>query len=149
MRKMLIATVAALLVAGSATAGADECFTRTYDRAHLARHPDQMVTSVSLRLRRSPRWFMVQFTLRDRDKPFESVGICRPDGHCYVEGDGGGLDYERTASGLMMRLDRIRVAEYGKDIIDATSPEITSGTDDRVFRLDRVTCENDPQGMQN
>jgi len=144
MRKLLLIATAALALAATAAgarAGADECYARTYDQAHLARHPDQLVTSVSLRFRRSPHWFMVRFTLRGRDKPVESAGVCRG-GHCYVECEGGGLDYERTASGLVMRLDRIRVAECGKELTDdGTSPEVSGGIDDRVFRLDRVTCE--------
>ncbi len=65
-----------LILALPATAGPEAlgCFTRTYDRAHLARHPDQLVTAVKLRVYRPPRgitskyWFLAQFRLRGRDE---------------------------------------------------------------------------------
>jgi hypothetical protein len=43
-----------LILAMPAAAGPDPlgCFTRSYDRAHLARHPDQLVTAVSPAMRR-------------------------------------------------------------------------------------------------
>ena len=45
-----------LILAVPAAAGPDAlgCFTRTYDRAHLAQHPDQVVTAVKLRIYRPP-----------------------------------------------------------------------------------------------
>jgi hypothetical protein len=45
-----------LILAVPAAAGPDAlgCFTRTYDRAHLAQHPDQVVTAVRLRIYRPP-----------------------------------------------------------------------------------------------
>ena len=45
-----------LILALPAAAGPDApgCFTRTYDRAHLAQHPDQVVTAVMLRIYRPP-----------------------------------------------------------------------------------------------
>jgi hypothetical protein len=46
-----------LILTVPATAGPDAlgCFTRTYDRTHLAQHPDQLVTAVKLRIHRPPR----------------------------------------------------------------------------------------------
>src|SRR5262245_10428871 len=65
-----------LLFAVSATAGPDAlgCFTRAYDRAHLAQHPDQLVSAVKLRIYRPPPgnpekyWFLAQFRLRGKDE---------------------------------------------------------------------------------
>jgi len=65
-----------LMLAVPATAGPDAlgCFTRTYDRAHLAQHPDQVVTAVKLRIHRPPPgnadkyWFLAQFRLRGKDE---------------------------------------------------------------------------------
>jgi hypothetical protein len=57
MKKMLLAGVAALLLsAGAAHTETDMlgCFVRTYDKAHLAEHPDQLVTAVKLRIYHPP-----------------------------------------------------------------------------------------------
>jgi hypothetical protein len=45
-----------LILAIPAAAGPDAlgCFTRSYERAHLARHPDQLVTAVKLHIYRPP-----------------------------------------------------------------------------------------------
>jgi hypothetical protein len=45
------------------------CFSRVYDRAHLARHPDQIITAVTLEIYPSPSdpdqtWFAIQETRR-------------------------------------------------------------------------------------
>jgi hypothetical protein len=58
------------------------CFTRTYDRAHLARHPAQLVTAVKLHIYRPPPegggeyWFNAQFRLRGHDKALRTSGLC-------------------------------------------------------------------------
>jgi hypothetical protein len=139
------------ILAVPATAGPDAlgCFTRTYDRAHLARHPDQVVTAVKLHIYRPPPsnlnkyWFLAQFKLRGRDETLRTSGICneRASGlHCFVECDGGGVDVVPRVRDAMMYLNRIRVAACGEDLIDGgkTAQELTGGKDDRVFRLDRV-----------
>src|SRR5260370_20173180 len=45
-----------LTLALPATAGPDAlgCFTPTYDRAHLAQHPDQVATALKVRIYRPP-----------------------------------------------------------------------------------------------
>ena len=52
MNKMAVASAAALILAGGSTAHAEPklsgTFTRTYDRAHLAAHPDQIIRAVRL-----------------------------------------------------------------------------------------------------
>src|SRR5262245_23637585 len=91
-----------LILAVPATAGPDAfgCFTRTYDRAHLAQHPDQVVTAVMLRIYRPPPgnadkyWFLAQFRLRGKDGALRTNGICSEtaQGLCWlVEGYGGGV----------------------------------------------------------
>ena len=151
-----------LIVAVPATAepAALGCFTRTYDRAHLARHPDQIVTAVKLRIYRPPPesgakyWFLAQFTLRGQDETLRTSGLCEELSgavlpprrrrapadavHCFVECDGGGVDVVPRARDAMMYLDRIRVAACGEDYVDGGGQEVTGGKDDRVFRLDRV-----------
>jgi hypothetical protein len=57
VRILFLASVAALfLTAGTAHAETDVlgCFVRTYDKAHLAEHPDQLVTAVKLHIYHPP-----------------------------------------------------------------------------------------------
>jgi hypothetical protein len=127
-----------LILAVPVTAGPDAlgCFTRTYDRAHLARHPDQLVAAVKLRIYRPPPGnlnkyrFLAQFRLRGKDESVRTSGICND--------DGGGVDVVPRARDAMMYLDRIRVAACGEDDVDGVGQELTGGKDDRVFRLDRI-----------
>jgi hypothetical protein len=136
-----------LILAVPATAGPDAlgCFTRTYDRAHLAQHPDQVVTAVMLRIYRPPPgnadkyWFLAQFRLRGKDGTLRTNGICSEKAsglRCLVECDGGGVVVPR-ARDATMHLDRISgpaCEDSGQELTDK---------DDRVFRLDRVndtTC---------
>jgi hypothetical protein len=134
-----------LMLAVPATAGPDAlgCFTRTYDRAHLAQHPDQVVTAVKLRIHRPPRgnadkyWFLAQFRLRGKDETLRTNGICNDKAsglRCSVECDGGGVDVVPRARDATMHLDRISGPACDED----SAQELTGGKDDRVFRLDRV-----------
>ena len=136
---LFIVTVPA--IAGSGALG---CFTRIYDRAHLARHPDQLVTAVKLHIHKPPRdsmskyWFLAQFKLRGRDETLRTSGICNEKAsglHCFVECDGGGVDVVPRAREAMMYLDRIRVAACDGD---EAGEELTGGKDDLVFRPNRV-----------
>jgi hypothetical protein len=141
---------ALLILAVPATAGPDAlgCFTRTYDRAHLARHPEQVVTAVKLRIYRPPPgnsskyWFLAQFRLRGKDETLRTSGICNEKASgldCFVECDGGGVDVVPRAHDAMMYLDRIRVGACGEDYVTGEGgQELTGGKDDRAFRLDRV-----------
>lgn len=92
-----------LILAVPATAGPDAlgCFMHTYDRPHLARHTDQLVTAVKLHIHRPPPgneskyWFLAQFRVRGRDEILRTSGICieKASGlHCFVECDGGGVE---------------------------------------------------------
>jgi hypothetical protein len=137
------------------------CFTRTYDRTHLARHPDQIVTAVKLRIYKPPPdgggkyWFAVQFKLRGQNKVLHASGLSHENLedvpserrnvpanaiHLFVECDGGGIDIVPRARGAMMYLNRISVAACGEEFNDGQ--EVTGGKDDRIFRLDRVNERN-------
>jgi hypothetical protein len=72
--------------------------------------------------------------------------MCKEEGalklHCVVECDGGGVDLNVKDVGVMMHLDRIRMASCGKDINNVEkAEEISGGLDDREFRIDRVAIE--------
>jgi hypothetical protein len=151
MKKLLLAGIAALSVLGAsavAEPNALGCFTRTYDRAHLARHPDQLVTAVKLRIYRRPPdkpdladvLFDVQFKVRGKNKPLINTGLCVPEAgglRCSIECDGGGVNVIPRARDAMMYLDRIRLTDTCDADFD-DGPDLTGGKDDRVFRLDRV-----------
>jgi len=133
-----------LILALPAAAGPDAlgCFARSYDRAHLAQHPDQVVTAVMLRIYRPPsgnadkHWFLAQFRLRGKDKPLRTSGICNETAsglRCLVECDGGGVDVVPRARDATVHLDRI-----SGPACEDSGRELTGGKDDRVFRLDRV-----------
>jgi hypothetical protein len=149
MKKLLLAGIAALSMLGASAAAEPDalgCFTRTYDRAHLARHPDQLITAVKLHIYEPPPdtsggyyWFNAQFRVRGKGKPLRTTGVCSEELHCIVECDGGGVNVVPRASDAMMYLDRIRVATCGEDLIDG-GQELTGGKDDRVFRLNRVNA---------
>jgi hypothetical protein len=123
------------------------CFTRTYDRAHLARHPDQLVTSVKLRIRPPSDVdderpvFEVQFKVRGKNKPLVNTGNCSKEARglrCSVECDGGGVNVVPRARDAMMYLDRIRLTDGCDGHLIDGGLDLTGGKDDRVFRLNRV-----------
>jgi WD domain, G-beta repeat len=107
------------------------CFARVYDKAHLAKHPDQIVTAVKLHIHRPPPgnsnkyWFLAQFRLRGRDETLRTSGICNEKAsglHCFVECDGGGVDVVPRARDAMMYLDRISVGRrQGRPRVSARS----------------------------
>src|SRR5260370_27170063 len=133
-----------LTLALPATAGPDAlgCFTRTYDRAHLAQHPDQVVTAVKLRIYRPPPgnadkyWFLAHFALRGKDETLPTHGICNEKAsglRCLVECDGGGVDVVPRARDATMHLDRISGPACDED----SGRVVTGGQDDRGFPPDR------------
>ena len=108
------------------------CFKRTYDKAHLAQHPDQLVTKVKLRIYRPPpdasgsnAWVDMEARVRGRDVTLAASAACRkgeptnpqllkhlppPDAlWCYVECDGGGIGVASRGDHVMMYLGEIRV----------------------------------------
>jgi len=156
MRKILVAVVAALAIT-TTTANAREpdtvCYARVYDLAHLAEHPEQLVTAVRLCLQPHDddgHGRVADFTLdikrRGDIKALHALGSCRSDGlnrgiSCKVECDGGGVYVEVAGfEYVLMYIDEgIRIQECGKeDLDDGNGIEVTAGRDDKVFRLDRV-----------
>jgi hypothetical protein len=146
MKKLLLAA-ATILAASAASVAAEDnmlgCFTRTYDRAHLAQHPDQLVTDVKLRIYRAPegkaKWFEVQFKLRG-SKPRRSEGVCLEGGKCFVECDGGGFIIEPRTHDALVHLNYIRTVMCDEDPVNLVDGDqgVSGGKDDRVFRLNRV-----------
>ena len=148
MTKLLIALATTVALASAMSVAAEDsvlgCFKRTYDRSHLAQHPDQLVTEVRLRIFRAPegqaKWFEVRFKLRGQSKPRWSEGVCLEGGKCYVECDGGGFTVEPRTRDALVHLNYIRTVMCDEDPSNLVDGEegVSGGKDDRVFRLDRV-----------
>ena len=131
------------------------CFVRNYDKDHLARHPDQTITSVKFKVYPSPSevdtiWYAIRMQRRGELKALYSGGVCKDENSetkCYVECDGGGVRFiARPNSAILMRLgvnkgdERISMAACGARDVENGSPgiEVTGGKDDREFLLRRV-----------
>jgi len=143
--------------APAAKAPSYACFARRYDAAHLAKHPLQKVTFMTLVVRaetlpedRDLNYsFQFDVGFRDRKGVFNSSGGC---GHpavtpdmpnalhlgCGVDCEGGGLTVA-LADGdkaIVVKLDSIAIWDTGHPEAERTSLE--GGADDHVFRLDRL-----------
>ena len=134
------------------------CFARSYDAAHLAKHPKQTVASIKFALayhRHEPdkyrkdgqRNYYFKLEVRQRSRPNKTlsvVGDCFPgDGviHCGVECDGGGIqvkwrDQPKTILIDLAATGRIRLDNCGGE---ENSVELTPGADDRTFLLTRIS----------
>ncbi|WP_025034407.1 hypothetical protein [Bradyrhizobium sp. DOA9] len=133
------------------------CFVRRYDADHLARHPKQKVASMKLLVsaefdkedKELHHSFRLGFRYRHRSGDFDSSGSCN---HavftrsgdevrlgCGVDCDGGGIGValSRDDKSAIVRLARVRVWQNNKPDDDAEH-SLTSGADDKIFRLDRA-----------
>jgi hypothetical protein len=106
------------------------CFVRKYDAAHLAGHPLQKVSAMTLLINAEidPEQqslgysFRLGVKFRNRPGDFDSSGSCgsaqvndetkgKEQMHCGVDCDGGGIAVEmgKTDSTVLVRLDSIRI----------------------------------------
>ena len=136
------------------------CFARRYDAAHLAQHPAQTVTAMRLLVSAEvipddsslSYGFILGLKFRDRAGKFSSSGSCShptaqqesPDKlilGCGVDCDGGGLSLAlaSTDKTMLVGIDSIAIWDDGKPDDERTS--LQGGTDDRLFRLERVPLE--------
>ncbi len=116
------------------------CHTRAYDRAHLARHPRQIVTSMTLRdgaLRRAELSGFdavvdIRLTLRGGET-VEASGYCTKIAAgiaCALEGDAGAIKITRRQTGGVL------VAIDGRfDIETSRGVQQLAESDDRLFAL--------------
>src|SRR5262245_42418138 len=102
VKRLFLSSVAVLFLAtGAAHAETNAlgCFVRMYDKAHLAKHPDQLVTAVKLHIR---KWkeekyfeFALKVKVRGRNETLHTGGLCHKGKSglsCSVECDGGGIN---------------------------------------------------------
>jgi hypothetical protein len=172
MPAILVTTALALSGSAGAQAGAplfvadqEACFGRVYDRAHLAAHPNQTVTSLHIfryigKRPEAENWQASQrdeaikefrktghadvqafVTFRGRRGYFHNWLNCRKeakeDTTCFVECDGGRFDLKRESAGTVL------LNNHGFVLIGACTEEeaskevhLTPGRDDKVFRLE-------------
>ena len=140
--------------------GRKVCFARTYDAAHLRKHPKQKVTAVVFQLKyykhdpdkerpegQRNYYFDMSAKVKGRKKTLHTAGECGPqDGgaiRCFVECDGGGISIkrDRTPDGLLVgfdRLGRLRMTVGCGADDEENTVDLTPGLDDRTFRLDKA-----------
>jgi hypothetical protein len=124
------------------------CFSRSYDDAHLASHPDQQVTLMVVRAdsedmeldQTEDLLVLVDVLTRSSTFPYSGIGYCTPgkDGmDCRMEGDAGG--FTLTDQDGRLRLD---VGENGLSFegeTDFLTLQPDQG-DDRLFLLEAGIC---------
>lgn len=121
--------------------GADPCFARTYEPAHLARYPSQRVTQIFLKRERvevreengTPRFTVrLGFRLKGGTDAYSTLAVCTRAGaaaDCAGEGDTGAFRLELRGEGVRIAVERLEV-EGGRSF----SPDLAA-SDDRVFLL--------------
>jgi hypothetical protein len=167
IRALMPATLVTTALAVSGSAGAplfvadqEACFGRVYDRAHLAAHPNQTVTSLHIfrYLGERPKAENWQASQRDEAiKQFRETGYaavqafvtfrggpgyfhnwlnCSKEAkegtRCSVECDGGSFDLKReSADTVLLNNNGFSLVVCGEDEVD-----FSPGRDDKVFRLE-------------
>jgi hypothetical protein len=131
------------------------CFVRHYDASHLAQHRKQKVTAIQLLVTAENHAgeptsyaYKAGFQLRDRSGNFDGGSSC---GHetdedskneirftCDIACGGGGLDIAMSTDNksAIVHLEIIGVRDRKHPKRDELTLE--GGTDDKVFRVDRV-----------
>ena len=142
MTRLTLVLGAAIMAAAPAQAallddyfgGGGSCYSRVYDRAHLASHPDQLVTEIHLGSSTiaDPGFdgtlLEFGFTLRGGNR-YSAVAYCERNG-CGLEGDGGNFALARDGNALQLSVGDFLALEGARDF----SPDLTE-SDDTVFLL--------------
>jgi hypothetical protein len=134
------------------------CFSRVYDAAHLAQHPQQNVRAMLLLVRANsdsnqPNYELrLGVTFRKSGAHFDSAGNCGAIhdtsdvggsagvAHCGVDCDGGSIDVAiKDAKSVLVSIPNgARVWRAGSDDDVPASGRKRFGSDDKVFRLDKA-----------
>jgi hypothetical protein len=143
------------------------CFTRRYDAAHMAAHPQQKVAVMRLLITSEKvpddQYLNYSFRLgvnfRDQPGDFDSSGDCGHappvrnadtdpmpaagiDFQCDVDCDGGGIavNLANGDNSVIIKLDRVRIWKSSDP--DGAAPQaLQGGADDKIFRLDRTNLD--------
>jgi hypothetical protein len=146
----------------------EACFGRVYDRAHLARHPNQKVSSLHIfryldqrpeaenwrpnerqeaneRFRKTGQtWVQAFVRFRDRPGYFHNWLVCSGESnkgvHCFVECDGGTFDMNRESptTALLYNHSFVVVGGCGQEVEGTDWVYFSPGEDDRVFELESM-----------
>lgn len=121
------------------------CLARSYDAAHLASHPDQRVTAISIsqhpevaRNAADGMVLLVRVMLRGSDEVYSGAAYCQVGkmADCGMEGDSGTFAIEpRDADSVLLSVGRYGITFEGqRDFITLYSDR----GDDRSFLLRRA-----------
>ncbi|MHA6298810.1 hypothetical protein [Devosia sp. CAU 1758] len=135
--------------------GAAACWQRVYDGEHLAAHPDQQVTAMTLSMSfekydaadSGMHYFAVDVALRDGRRGTTAGGCWVYDGaaRCGVDCDGGGMELALDGTGnLLADLDAygyMRVESECGGGEEAETFELLPGIDDKLFLLHRAEAK--------
>ncbi len=139
------------------TGKAMACFSRVYDKAHLASHGQQNVTRMLAFVSKDEgqdQYFGVnlQVGFRHLDQPFDVAGSCSLDASgsktlsCGIDCDGGQLDVRvRDNQSILIDIPesvRIYDASAAEDTDEELPKHARFGSDDKVFRLDRTDLKD-------
>ncbi len=138
--------------------GRQACYTRAYDKAHLAQHKRQRVTQIAFLLRvasydfegrakpekleeRVHYQFAMSLKRRGERRMLVTSGGCFGGKgiSCSVDCDGGGVTLEQSGESLL-----VRIAEHGIKMegdCDGKSVWVNPGADDKVFRVEKAAPE--------
>jgi hypothetical protein len=144
------------MFAGPVGAKSFACFVRHYDANHLAQHPKQKVSAMKLLVEAETvpedktinYSFRIGIQYRDRPGNFDSGGYCNhalstkagrvTAYECGVDCEGGGLTMalSNDNKAATVHIGRVMVSDRSKP--ESESGEMRSGSDDKVFRVDRA-----------
>jgi hypothetical protein len=138
--------------------GRQACFTRAYDKAHLAQHPRQRVTQLAFLLRatsyahegktqptkleeRVYYQFALSLKRRGERRALTTAGNCFGGKgiSCAVDCDGGGVTLEANGQSLLVRLMEHGIKMEGD--CDGKAVWVKPGADDKVFRVEKAAPE--------
>ena len=138
--------------------GNKACYSRAYDAAHMKAHPQQRITAMKFLLSVAaydPKptdavkpedlyyyTFAMSVARRGDKQSLRTSGDCSGGDNilCVVDCDGGSvaLDKMPPANSLIVRLNNENGITMFHDCDEGKGVVVKAGTDDKVFRLDKV-----------
>ena len=129
--------VASLLTASPALAA--HCYARDYDAAHLAKHVDQRVTRITVRLQAdNGSGVGVAMWFRGDRRQWWAGGGCKQQGGqflCTLDGDGGSLTATQSPKGIRLDLPATGIQVEHPDAQGNASFQAVNGPEHRIFLL--------------
>ena len=145
MRALASALIA--LISLTTAAVSDQCYRRVYTKSHLAKHPDQLVISMLLKLEDSNSRWRMSVAERGQWRQLHGGGGCSAEGeylYCSVDCDGGHIGIKFiSGSSIYVYLKEPLGSGFIRlvpacDMVDDNSQELRAGKDDKIFKLYKV-----------